>query len=105
MSLQGESMPWFEERENSLILNIRVIPRASKDSIQGLMGNSLKVRIQAPPVGGKANARLIRFLAKQWKMPRAGIELLSGGTARNKRIRIIHPPAELRKELLSFGEG
>jgi uncharacterized protein (TIGR00251 family) len=96
-------MPWFDEKDDCLILNIRVIPRASNDSIQGLLGDALKVRIQAPPVEGKANAYLVKFLSKLWKIPRGNIEILSGETGRNKRLRITNPTDELRKELLSFG--
>jgi len=98
-------MPWFEEKDGCLILKIRVIPRASKDSIQGILGDALKVRIQAPPVEGKANAYLVKFLSKQWKVPRGNIEILSGETGRNKRLRITNPTVELRKELLSFDNG
>jgi uncharacterized protein (TIGR00251 family) len=98
-------MPWFDEKDDCLILNIRVIPRASKDSIQGLLGDALKVRIQAPPVEGKANAYLVKFLSKLWKIPRGNIEILSGETGRNKRLRITNPTVELRKELLSFDNG
>jgi uncharacterized protein (TIGR00251 family) len=98
-------MPCFEEKDDHLILTIRVIPRASKDAIQGLIGDALKVRIQAPPVEGKANAHLVKFLSRHWRIPRGSIEILSGETGRNKRLRINHPPAELRKELLLFGEG
>jgi uncharacterized protein (TIGR00251 family) len=98
-------MPWFDEKDDCLILNIRVIPRASKDSIQGLLGDALKVRIQAPPVEGKANTYLVKFLSKLWKIPRGNIEILSGETGRNKRLRITNPTVELRKELLSFNNG
>ena len=98
-------MPWFEEKNEYLILNIRVVPRASKDAIQGLLGDALKVRIQAPPVEGKANAHLVKFLSKHWKTPRGSIEILSGETGRNKRLRISNPPPELRKTLLSIGNG
>ena len=59
----------------------------------------------APPVEGKANAYLVKFLAKYWKIPRATIELLSGESGRNKRLKIANPPDELRKELLSLEEG
>ena len=96
-------MPCYEEKDGCIVLNVRVVPRASKDGIQGLMGDALKVRIQAPPVEGKANAYLVKFLAKHWKVPRASIELLSGETGRNKRLRFSSPSAEMRKELLSFG--
>ncbi|WP_372806451.1 DUF167 family protein [Pontiella sp.] len=95
-------MPWFEENGRDLILNIRVVPRASRDGLAGLMGDALKVRIQAPPVEGKANAYLVKFLAKHWKMPRSSIQLLSGETGRNKRLRVSNPSDELRKELLSL---
>jgi len=92
-------MAFFEEKDGCIILNVKVIPRASKDSIQGILGDALKVRIQAPPVEGKANARLVRFLSKQWKIPRASIEILSGETGRNKRLRITDPTDALRKEI------
>ena len=94
----------FEEKEDSIILNIRVVPRASKDGLAGLLGDALKIRIQAPPVDGKANAYLIKFLSKHWKIPRSRIELISGETGRNKRIRISNPTNEIRAELLSFAE-
>jgi len=98
-------MACFEERDGCIILNVRVVPRASKDAIQGVLGDALKVRIQAPPVEGKANAYLIKFLSKQWNIPRSSIEILSGTTGRNKRLRISNPPPELRAALLSIGNG
>lgn len=98
-------MPWIEEKDNHLILNLRVTPRASENAIQGRIGHALKVRIQAPAVEGKANAYLIKFLSKQWKIPRGRFEILSGKTGRNKRLRILNPPLELHKELLSFRDG
>ncbi|MDF7800468.1 DUF167 family protein [Pontiellaceae bacterium B1224] len=94
----------FEEKDDAIILNVRVVPRASRDGLAGLMGDALKIRIQAPPVDGKANAYLVKFLSKHWKIPRSRIELLSGETGRNKRIRIFNPTNEIRAELLSFGE-
>ena len=98
-------MSWFEEKDDCLILNIRVIPRATNDSIQGILGDALKIRIQAPPVEGKANTHLVKFLSKHWKVPRGNIKILSGETGRNKRLRITNPTDELRKELLSFSDG
>lgn len=95
---------WLEENEDCIILSIRVVPRASKDGIQGLMGNeALKVRIQAPPVEGKANAYLIKYLSKLWDLPRAHIEILTGETGRNKRLRISHPSTALVEKLKSMG--
>ncbi|MDZ8117866.1 DUF167 domain-containing protein [Pontiella agarivorans] len=98
-------MSWFDDRGDHLILNVRAVPRASRDELAGLMGDALKVRIQAPPVDGKANAYLIKFLSKHWKIPKSAIKILSGETGRNKRLRVASPTDEIRKELLSFGKG
>ena len=93
---------FFEEKNGYIFLNIRVVPHAAKDGIQGVLGDALKVRIQAPPVEGQANIHLVRFLSKKWSIPRSNIEILSGETGRNKRIRISEPSDELREILLSM---
>lgn len=98
-------MAFFSEQDECMVLNVRVVPRASRDGVAGVMGDALKVRIQAPPVEGKANTYLVKFLARQWNIPRDSIEILSGETGRSKRLRISGPTDELRKTLLSFGEG
>ena len=95
-------MPWMDNKGDHIVLNIRVVPRASKDEIVGLYDDALKVRILAPPVEGKANAYLVKFISKHWKIPRRNIEILSGETGRNKRLKIINPPDGLIQELLSF---
>lgn len=77
-----------------LILRVRVQPRASRDEVCGLQGEALKIRITAPPVDGKANAHLIRFLAREFGVAKSAVELLSGETGRDKRLRI-HAPARL----------
>ena len=76
---------------DTLILEVRVQPRASRDEIVGLHGDALKIRITAPPVDGKANAHLTRFLAKAFGVPRARVTLLGGETGRSKRLRIEAP--------------
>jgi uncharacterized protein (TIGR00251 family) len=98
-------MTWFEDKGNAIIINIRAVPRSAQNSIQGLHGDALKVRIQAPPIDGKANAFLVKFLSRHWKIPRSTITILSGETGRNKRLQISPASAELRKELLSIASG
>ncbi len=88
---------WYQWQGEDLILTLRVQPRASRDEIVGPHGDTLKVRITAPPVEGKANAHLLRFLADAFDVPRASVVLLSGDSARGKRVRISSPgvlPAE-----------
>jgi len=76
---------------DALVLNVRVQPRASRDEIVGPHGDSLKVRITAPPVDGKANAHLVKYLAKAFGVPRARVTLLGGESGRDKRLRIDDP--------------
>ena len=77
--------------QDDLLLNVRVQPRASKDEITGVQGQWLKVRITAPPVDGKANTRLIRFLATEFQVRQSSITLISGQSSREKRLRIRSP--------------
>jgi len=76
---------------DDLILNVRVQPRASRDEIVGPHGDDLKIRITAPPVDGRANTHLIRFLAKIFAVPRGRVALLTGDSGRSKRLRISAP--------------
>jgi uncharacterized protein len=95
-------MAWFEEREDKIFLNIRVIPRAARDGVQEVIGDALKIRLQAPPVEGQANAALIKFIAKQFGIPRSSIQIVSGETNRNKRLCISPLTEHFKKELLSL---
>lgn len=74
-----------------IILRCRVQPRASRDEFAGFMDGAIRIRITAPPVDGKANAHLIKFLAGQFGVPRKRVQLLQGDTGRQKRIRILGP--------------
>lgn len=90
--------PCCEWRGEDLFLRVRVQPKASRDEICGLQGESLKVRVTAPPVDGKANAHLINFLAGQFGVAKSAVELLSGESGRDKRLRI-HAPTRLPPQL------
>ncbi len=83
--------PCYRWQDDDLILSIRVQPRASRDEIVGVYGDHLKIRLTAPPVDGKANQHLLRFLAKFCQVPRARVELISGQTGRTKKVRIKQP--------------
>ena len=79
---------WIKEIPEGCQLTLRVTPGASRSEICGAETEWLKVRIKAPPVDGKANKELIRFLAKLLKIPKCSIEICSGGSSRLKRIKI-----------------
>ncbi len=82
---------FYQWQEKDLIINVRVQPKASRDSFAEVIDNRLKIRITSPPVDGKANKHLIAFLAKQFKVAKSTIQILSGDTGRNKRIKIPQP--------------
>ena len=83
---------YYQWQGDRLVLQLRVQPRASRDEIVGPHGEeALKVRITAPPVEGKANTHLIRFLAKSFGVPRSQVTLLGGDSSRTKRIAIESP--------------
>lgn len=83
--------PWYRWEGPDLLLHVRVQPRASRDEIVGPQGEHLKVRISAPPVEGKANIHLAKFIAKAFGVARSRVYLLSGETGREKRLRITSP--------------
>lgn len=72
---------------DDLVLALRVQPRASADGIEPF-GERLKVRITAPPVDGKANGHLCRYLAKCLGVPRSAVVIEAGQSSRDKRVRV-----------------
>jgi uncharacterized protein (TIGR00251 family) len=74
-----------------LLLDVRVLPRASRDEVVGMQGGRLKIKITAPPVDGKANQHLISYLAKLCGVPKSDVTLIKGETGREKSFRIRSP--------------
>ena len=83
--------PWYRWDGPDLVLRLRLQPRAGRDEIVGPHGDSLKVRITAPPVDGKANAHLTAWLAELFGVPHRQVTLLGGETGRDKLVRIAAP--------------
>jgi uncharacterized protein (TIGR00251 family) len=82
------------------ILRVHVVPNAKTDCVVGEHGGTIKIKLRAPAVEGKANAALVRFLAEQLKLPRHAIELQGGDRSRDKRLRIdALSEEELRRRL------
>jgi uncharacterized protein (TIGR00251 family) len=85
---------WYRWDGDDLVLELRIQPRASRDRIEGVQGDRLRIRLTAPPVDGQANDRLRRFLARTFAVGRTRVVIESGGAARDKRVRI-HAPGRL----------
>lgn len=72
-------------------LVLRVQPGARRDEFAGRYGERIKLRIAAPANDGRANRRLLRFLAGEFGVTPASVRLLSGVRGRDKRVRIEAP--------------
>lgn len=81
-------MPWLHESAEGVIVTVHACPRASKTAVQGLHGAALKIRLNAPPVDGKANQTLLEFLAESLGVPIRSLCLVSGETSRQKRVLV-----------------
>ena len=84
---------WLTASGENWTLHLHVQPGARRTEVQGAHGEALKLRLAAPPVDGKANAELLRFLAEALGLPRARLTLVAGQASRAKRVRLGGPLA------------
>jgi hypothetical protein len=94
-------MTWYQLREDRLTLTVHVQPGAKRTEVIGLHGDALKIRVAAAAVEGQANARLLDFLRKAFKVPASRISLKHGEHARHKVVEIQGSP--LAPEILLPG--
>ena len=80
---------------------VHVMPRGRRDEVVGLYGDSLKVRLTAPPVKGKANQALREFLANRLDVSTSAVEILSGHASRQKRVRVKGISADAVRALIT----
>ncbi len=76
------------EQEDGLIIRLFVLPRSSKNMIVGEHDGALKIKLTAPPVDGSANKLCVKFLSKQLNISKSRLEIISGHTNRNKRLKV-----------------
>jgi uncharacterized protein (TIGR00251 family) len=75
-------------KEASVPLKVRLQPRASRDGIDGLQGDALKVKVTAPPLEGRANKAVKKLLAARLGLSPSQIEIIAGERSREKLLRI-----------------
>ena len=92
---------WIQEQSGKVELRIHCQPRASKTEIVGLHGDALKVRVASLPVEGQANTELCQFLAQFFGVSRQEVQVLSGKSARQKRVLIQGKTAQDIQDSLS----
>lgn len=78
----------FREEEGGVVFRVRVIPRAASTAISGSAGGVLRVRLTAPPVEGKANRALLKYLSGIFGVAAGRLAILRGEAGREKVIRV-----------------
>ena len=73
------------------MLEIRLQPRASDNSLVGISNGRLRIRVTAAPVENAANQRMIALLAKEFGVAKSRVRLLAGSRGRDKRVAIDAP--------------
>ena len=83
-----------------LRVGLRVVPRASRTSVEGVRAGRVLIRVTAPPVDSAANEAVVAILAAALDLPRRAIRIVAGTSGRNKTVEISGlPEAQLRARL------
>ena len=92
------------------MIEIRLTPRADRDAVDGVARDAegeahLAVRVTAAPSEGAANAALIAFLARRWRLPKSAFALVKGESARLKRLSVTASRERLAAALQDLEEA
>ena len=86
-------------------IDIRVQSRASRNTLSGVRGGMLRIRVTAPPVDGQANAAAIALLAKALDLPKSAIRLVKGASTREKTLVVESMSQEEVNQRLNLPDG
>ena len=79
---------WYRHQGDVITLTLHVQPGAKRSEIAGLHGDALKIRLAAPPIDGRANDALLKFVADLFGVPLRQVELKQGAQSRHKVVAI-----------------
>ncbi|MBI3902301.1 MAG: YggU family protein [Nitrosomonadales bacterium] len=79
---------WYRREGGSITLMLHIQPGARRSELAGLHGEALKIRLAAPPIEGRANEALLRFIAELFKVALRDVELLRGAQSRHKMVKV-----------------
>jgi uncharacterized protein (TIGR00251 family) len=77
-------------------ISVRVVPSSSRNKIVGWYGKQIKIQVQAPPEGGKANKAVLALISREFGFKRSDIEIVSGKKSMDKVVEV---PAISEEEL------
>ncbi|MFN3429829.1 MAG: DUF167 domain-containing protein [Candidatus Sericytochromatia bacterium] len=88
-------MSYYQEKSDGLTVHVRVQPRASRNQLDGVVGDRLRLRLTAPPVEGEANQACVIFLAGLFGVPKSQVTLVAGQKAREKSLHVLGDASKL----------
>jgi uncharacterized protein (TIGR00251 family) len=94
-----DSLNWRDSPEG-VIFPVKLVPRARHDEIVGVEAGTLKVRVSAPPLDGKANSALVKFLSAELGVKQADVEITRGANVRFKTVRVRGVTGKTLEEIL-----
>lgn len=86
-----DALRWFRWEGTSLHLHLHIQPGARVNQLVALHGDRLKIKINAPPIDGRANETLIEFLAEQFHCNHSSVTVTKGAQGRLKTVCIAQP--------------
>ena len=89
-----------DDNNGGVLIDLRVQPGAGRNAVVGRHGDAIKVRVGAPPVGGRGNEAIIDLIADALGVKRADVSLVSGETSRSKRVQVNGITVELATSIL-----
>lgn len=90
--------------KDGIRFNIKVIPNASKCEIAGTVDGNLKIKLNVPPIEGKANKKCIEFISDILRIPKTKISIVSGEKSKSKTLIIYGNPDDLYEKLFKLFE-
>ena len=95
--------PWCSALPGGVRIAVQITPNAKKTEVVGVLDDALKMKLQAQPIEGKANAALLKFLASALSVSKSSVTITHGLASKRKLIDIAAPgltPADVAKRLL-----
>ncbi len=80
---------WYRCSDDVITLTLHVQPGARRSEIVGLHGDALKLKLAAPPVEGRANEALLKFISGLFGVPTRQVELRQGAQSRHKVVEVV----------------
>lgn len=77
----------FRKTKGGVIINVRVLPRASRASVE-VLEDGVKVKLTSPPAGGAANEQLVEILSETLGIRKSAFRIVRGHSSRNKVVEI-----------------